>query len=326
MQAIVVEALGGPEVLTLREHPTPQPGPGHVLVRVQVIGVNFSDTERRRGTYGPPQLPYVPGNEAAGIVEAVGPDVDPSWRGRRVSFWAMRTSGAYAQFTAAPVGALFRLRDEISFEQAAALPAQGLTAYGLAHVVTSLRAGQSALVHAAAGGVGVILVQLLRRRGVRVFGTASSPAKQDIVRSLSAEALAYGPALPHQIREATKGQGVDAVFDSVGKSTQAASFAVLAPYGHLVYFGEASGTPTPVDVDKLYGRSLHLSAFCLGTDPPERWHQARQELQEWVANGSLRLRLGRSYSLADAAQAHRDLEGRLTYGKLLLRPAPLTTA
>jgi len=106
MQAIVVEALGGPEVLTLREHPTPQPGPGHVLVRNHAIGVNFSDTERRRGTYGPPQFPYVPGNEAAGIVEAVGPDVDPSWRGRRVSFWAMRTSGAYAQFTAAPVGAL----------------------------------------------------------------------------------------------------------------------------------------------------------------------------------------------------------------------------
>ncbi len=321
MRAIVVEAFGDPDVLVVRDAPVPQPQRGHVLVRVQTIGVNFSDIERRRGIYDRPPLPYIPGNEAAGTVEAVGPDVDPSWRGRRVAFWAMRTSGAYAEFTAAPAGALFMLRDDISFDQAAALPVQGLTAYGLSHVATDLQCGQTALVHAAAGGVGIVLVQLLRRRGVHVFGTASSPAKQDVIRSINAEALSYGPALADRIRDATDGRGVDAVFDSVGRSTQPASIAALAPYGHLVYFGEASGTPAPIEVDALYERSLRVSAFWLGTDPPERWHSARQHLQDWVADGTLRITVGGTYSLANAADAHRDLEARRTFGKVLLRPA-----
>jgi NADPH:quinone reductase len=322
MQAIVVDALGGPEVLRLRDQPIPNPGPGQVLVRVHVVGVNFSDTERRRGTYDPPTLPYIPGKEAAGVVEAVGPSVDPSWRGRRVSFWAMDTSGAYAQFTVAPVGALFHLRDELTFEQGATLPAQGLTAYALAEVATSLRPGQSALVHAAAGGVGQLLVQLLRRRGVRVLGTASSAAKQALVRTLGAEAFGYGPHLSDQVRAATDGRGVDAVFDSIGQSTRAVSLAVLAPHGHLVYFGEASGAPAPIDLEELYGRSLHVSAFWLATDPLERWHQARHDLQEWVTAGSLHLAIEGTYPLAQAAQAHRALESRQTSGKLLLQPAP----
>ena len=268
MQAIVVEALGGPEVLVLRDRPVPQPGPGEVLVHVHAVGVNFSDTERRRGVYDPPPLPYIPGNEAAGVVAAVGPGVDSIWRGRRVAFWAMRTSGAYAQFTVAPVGALFTLRDEITFTQGAALPTQGLTAYGLAHVMTELQPGQIALVHAAAGGVGLLLTQLLRRRGVRVFGTASSEVKQAVVQAVGAEPLPYGPDLAQRLREATDGRGVDAVFDSLGQSTRATSFAALAPYGHLVYFGEASGAPSPIEVDELYGRSLRVSAFWMGTDPP----------------------------------------------------------
>ena len=321
MQAIVVQALGGPEVLTLREHPVPRADRGHVLVRIQAIGVNFSDTERRRGTYNRPALPYIPGNEAAGVVEEVGPDVDPVWRGRRVSFWAMRTTGAYAEYAAAPVAALFHLRDEVGFEQGAALPTQGLTAYAMAEVVTTLSNGQTALVHAAAGGVGQLLVQLLRRRGVRVIGTASSPAKQKLVRALGAEGLGYGPELADQVRVATNGRGVDAVFDSVGQATRDASFAVLAAHGHLAYFGEASGAPPPVEIEELYGRSLHVSAFWLGTDPPERWHQARRDLQDWVVSGQLRLDIGRTYALAEAADAHRYLEGRQSSGKLLLAPA-----
>jgi NADPH2:quinone reductase len=321
MQAIVVHALGGPEVLTLRTLPTPEPGPGEALVRLHAIGVNFSDTERRRGVYDPPPLPWIPGNEAAGIVEGLGPGVDPAWLGRRVAFWAPRTSGTYAEYAAAPAATFFALRDDLDFSIGTALPAQGLTAYGLSHVATALSPGQTAVVHAAAGGVGALLVQLLRKRGVRVFGTASTPAKRELVGALGADPLPYGPTLPDLILGATEGHGVDAVFDSVGQATRAESFAVLGRYGHLVYFGEASGPPAPVDLEELYGRCLRVSAFWLGADPPERWHTARRELQEWVADGALRITVGQIFPLHQAAEAHRQLEGRETQGKLILAPA-----
>jgi NADPH2:quinone reductase len=320
MRAIVVHALGGPEVLALRTHPTPEPGPGEVLVRLHAIGVNFSDTERRRGVYDPPRLPWIPGNEAAGVVEGLGTGVGPEWLGRRVAFWAPRTSGTYAEYAAAPAAALFALRDDIDFPVGAALPAQGLTAYGLSHVATALTPGQTALVHAAAGGVGALLVQLLQQRGVRVFGTASSPDKRELVRGLGAAPLPYGPDLPALVQDATGGRGVDAVFDSIGQATRAESFAMLGRYGHLAYFGEASGAPAPIDLEELYGRCLKVSCFWLGADPPGRWDTARRELQEWVADGSLRITVGQSFPLEQAAEAHRRLEGRETHGKLVLTP------
>lgn len=321
MQAIVVHTLGAPEVLTLRSHPTPQPGPGEVLVRLHAVGVNFSDTERRRGVYDPPALPWIPGNEAAGTVEGVGLGVDPTWQGRRVAFWAPRTSGTYAQYAVAPAATMFSLRDDLDYPLAAALPVQGLTAYGLTHFATALSSGQTALVHAAAGGVGALLVQLLQRRGLRVFGTASTPAKRELVREFGASPLPYGPTLPDLVQEATRGRGVDAVFDSVGRATQAESLAVLGLYGHLVYFGEASGSPAPIHPDELYGRCLRVSSFWLAADPPERWNTARHELQEWVAEGSLRITVAQTYLLHQAQEAHRQLEGRATHGKLILLPA-----
>jgi NADPH2:quinone reductase len=320
MQAIVVHALGGPEVLALCTHPTPQPGPGEVLVRLHAVGVNFSDTERRRGVYDPPALPWIPGNEAAGRVEALGPGVDPAWQGRRVAFWAPRTSGTYAEYTAAPAAALFALRDDLDFPVGAALPVQGLTAYGLSHVATTLEPGQTAVVHAAAGGVGALLVQLLQKRGVQVFGTASTSAKREIVGALGATPLPYGPTMPGLILDATGGQGVDAVFDSVGQATRTESLAVLARYGHLAYFGEASGPPAPIHLDELYGRCLRVSTFWLGADPPERWNTARRDLQEWVADGSLRITVGQTFFLQQASEAHRQLESRETHGKLILIP------
>src|SRR6476619_3395332 len=201
MQAIVVHALGDPEVLTLRAHPIPAAGTGEGPVRLQAVGVNFSDTERRRGIYDPPALPWIPGNEAAGVVEAVGAGVEADWLGRRVAFWAPRTSGAYAEYTVAPANTLFSLLDGLDIAVAAALPAQGLTAYGLAHFATALTPGQTALVHAAAGGVGALLVQLLVRRGIRVFGTASSEAKRELIRELGATPLPYGPESTARIRE-----------------------------------------------------------------------------------------------------------------------------
>jgi NADPH:quinone reductase len=320
MQAIVVHALGGPEVLELRTHPTPEPGPGEVLVRLHAVGVNFSDTERRRGVYDPPELPWTPGDEAAGLVEGLGPGVDSAWLGRRVAFWAPRTSGTYAEYAAAPAAALFALHDDLSFSIGAALPAQGLTAYGLSQVATALAPGQTALVHAAAGGVGALLVQLLRQRGVRVFGTASTPAKRELVDALGAVPLPYGPTLPDLIRDATGGDGVDAVFDSIGRATRAESFAALGRYGHLAYFGEASGPPAPIDLEELYGRCLRVSCFWLGADPPEHWNTARRELQEWVADGTLRITVGQVFPLDQAPEAHRQLEGRETHGKLILVP------
>jgi NADPH2:quinone reductase len=321
MRAIVVHALGEPEVLTLGAHPVPRPGPGEVLVRLQAVGVNFSDTERRRGIYDPPTLPWIPGNEAAGVVEALGAGVEPQWLGRRVAFWAPRTSGAYAEYTVTPANTLFALLDGLDIAVAAALPVQGLTAYGLAHFATALGPGQSALVHAAAGGVGALLVQLLRRRGVRVFGTASSDAKRESVRQLGATPLSYGPELPALVRGETDGRGVDAVFDSVGQATRAESLAALGLYGHLVFFGEASGAPAPVHPDELYPRNLRVSSFWLAADPPERWSTARRELQEWVLGGQLRVTIAQLLPLAEAAEAHRRLEQRQTQGKLILLPA-----
>ncbi len=320
MQAIVVTALGGPEVLTPGSAPAPGPGPGEVLVRLHAIGVNFSDAERRRGSYDPPALPWIPGNEAAGVVAATGVGVERAWLGRRVAFWAPRTSGTYAEYACAPVTALFDLLDGVDFATAAALPVQGLTAYGLSHVATALTRGHSALVHAAAGGVGALLVQLLLERGVTVVGTGSSAGKQDFIRQLGAIPLPYGPDLPKLVRGVTGGRGVDAVFDSVGRSTQADSLAALAPYGHLVFYGEASGSPAPIHPDDLYGRSLKVSAFWLATDPPERWAEARRDLQRLVLDGRVRVKLDARYPLADAADAHRRLEQRQSMGKLVLLP------
>ena len=320
MQAIVVKALGEPEVLTLGPHPTPEPGPGQVLVRLHAIGVNFSDTERRRGVYDPPPLPWIPGNEGAGVVEAVGEGVEAGWLARRVAFWAPRTSGAYAEYAVAPASTLFSLVDEIDFTIGAALPAQGLTAYGLAHFATDLARGQSALVHAAAGGVGALLVQLLKQRGVQVFGTASSAAKRGSIRDRGAIPLPYGPVLPEFIRAATGGKGVDAVFDSVGRATQSDSLAALALYGHLVFFGESSGSPVAIHPDELYNRNLRVSSFWLAADPAARWNEARRELQELVVGGELRVAVSKTLPLAEAAEAHRLLEQRESQGKLILLP------
>lgn len=319
MRAIVARRLGEPEVLELGEAGTPSPAPGQVLVRMEFAGVNFSDTERRRGLYRIPPLPWIPGNEGGGVVEALGQGVAPAWLGARVAFWSFESSGAYAEYAVAPAHSLFGVPRGLALDTAAALPAQGLTAYGLAHYATSMQPGQSALVHAAAGGVGLLLIQMLRHREVQVFGTASSAAKLDRIRDMGAIPIPYGPEVAAAIAAVRGTPTVDVVFDSVGRATQDQSLSLLGLYGHLVFFGDSSGPPRPVDPDALYPRSLKVSSFGLAAHPPADLAHARADLMRWAEEGRLRIHIGQTLPLCDAAEAHRSLEGRLSHGKLLLR-------
>lgn len=321
MRAIVVQKLGPPEVLELGEVPVPEPGAGQVLVRLHATGVNFADTERRRGVYARPALPWTPGFEGAGEVVATGPGAAPGLAGRRVAFFAMApaTSGTYAEYAVAPAGSLFFLGEGIPFDLGAALPQQGLTAYGLAFFASTVRPGDVVLVHAAAGGVGQILVQLLRRQGARVFGTVSTPEKAAAVAALGAEPLLQGPDLPERVAEATGGRGLDRVYDSIGKATQAQSLALLAPFGELLFFGDASGPPEPIDLDHLYDRCLKVGSFGLNIDrDPAAWATARRNLLEWLEAGELKITVSRRFPLAEAAEAHRLLESRASVGKIVL--------
>jgi NADPH2:quinone reductase len=321
MPAIIVRKLGPPEVLELGEAPVPEPGPGQVLVRLHATGVNFSETERRRGVFDAPSFPWTPGFEGAGEVVAAGLGVDPGLVDRRVAFWGKppATSGTYAEYALAPAGSLFFLGDGVPFDLGAALPQQGLTAYGLAFFASTVRPGHEVLVHAAAGGTGQILVQLLRRQGARVFGTVSTPEKAAVVAALGAEPLLQGPDLPERVAEATGGRGLDRVYDSIGKATQPQSLDLLAPFGELIYFGEASGPPAPIDPDQLYDRCLKVSAFGLNVDrDPDAWTTARRQLLEWLEAGDLEITISRRLPLAEAAEAHRLLESRASVGKIVL--------
>jgi NADPH:quinone reductase len=322
MRAIVAATLGDPEVLKIAEVPRPEPARGQVLVRLHRIGVNFSDTERRRGLYANTVAPWRPGSEGAGIVEAVGEGVDPALVGERVSFWALppAVTGAYAEYAAAPVDSLFHLGDRVGFDEGAALPLQGLTAYGVVHFAAQVREGQTVLIHAAGGGVGLIAVQLARLAGARVLGTVSSEDKAKAVKAVGGEPLSYGDDLPQRVLAATQGRGVDVVLDSIGRATQQASLACLAPYGHLVHYGEASGPARPVDLEWLYYRCLKVSAFGLYLDDVESLAAARRDLLRWLEEGALRLTISRVLPLEDAAEAHRLLESRQAVGKILLSP------
>ena len=320
MRAIVVRSIGGPEVLQLADAPEPAPASGEVLVKIAAVGVNFADTERRRGIYSPPPLPWIPGREAAGVVVAAGPGVDKALAGARVAYFSPRASGSYAELATVPSSALFRFERELPFDQMAALPLQGLTAHGVLRLA-AIKPGQTALVLAAAGGVGQILVQLARRAGARVIGVVSTPEKRNAVAALGAEVIAGYEGLDEAARSLTGGRGVDVVFDSVGRATQVASLAALARYGQLMNYGDASGPPPPVDLDSLYGRSLRVGAFGLDTErDPEGANLARRDLVAALGRGELRVSVTKSFPLAHAAAAHIEIEGRRTTGKIVLIP------
>jgi NADPH2:quinone reductase len=322
MKAIRVDAFGGPEVLRLVELPDPVPGPGQLLVRVEFAGVNFIDVYHRTGLY-PNSLPLVPGMEGAGTVAAVGPDAPGFEVGARVT-WAGVT-GSYATHLLLPASRAVSLPARIEPRAAAAVMLQGITAQYLCTSTFPLEKGHTCLVHAAAGGVGLLLVQMAKRRGARVLGTVSTEEKAALARKAGLdEAILY----THEdfldaVKRLTDGRGVDVVYDAVGKSTWERSLDCLRPRGMMVFFGNASGPVPPIDPLMLSRKgSLFLTRPIMAhhiADRASLESRAGAVLSD-VAEGRLEVRVDRTFPLGEAAAAHRALEGRETAGKLLLVP------
>jgi NADPH:quinone reductase len=318
MKAIVVAAPGGPEVLQYGDLPEPKAGEGEVLVRIEAIGVNFLDVYHRTGLY-PLRLPFTPGSEAAGVVEALGSGVEGVSVGDRVAY---SNIGAYAELAAVPAEKLVPLPHGIDARTAAAVLLQGITAHYLTTSTFPLDPGDSALVHAAAGGVGGLLVQLCAKKGARVLATAST-GKLEIARDLGADVVIDYTSVDFQaeVMQRTEGRGVDVVYDSVGRSTFDGSLASLRSRGMLVMFGQSSGPVPPLDILRLSKRSLFLTRPTLAAHMATRqellWRT--DELFEAVGAG-LRVRIDRELPLEAAGEAHRLLEDRQTAGKLILIP------
>lgn len=322
MQAIRIHEYGGPEVLKLEELPTPEPGPGQALVEVAATGVNFVEIYQRMGWYKLPALPAIMGGEGAGRVLQVGPDVTDIKPGDRVA-WLGGSTGSYATHTVVAASQLAPVPEELTLEQAAAVMVQGLTAHVLAHRTYPIQAGDWVLIHAAAGGVGQLLVQMAKMRGARVIGTVSTEEKAAIARGLGADEMVLYTQQDFlvEVKRITGGQGVNAVYDSVGKDTFDRSLDSLAPLGYLVSYGQSSGFPPPLDIQRLAGgRSLFLTRPSVFTYLRSRAEllQHANAVFDWIGGGQLRVHIDRTYPLAEAAQAQIDLAGRGTTGKLLL--------
>lgn len=318
--AIRLHAPGGPDALEVDDVPTPTAGPGQLLVETAAIGVNFIDTYHRSGLY-PLQLPATLGMEAAGVVTAVGDGITSFAVGNRVA-WAMQP-GSYATRVVVNADGVVRVPPAVDLKLAAAIPLQGMTAHYLARSIVPLGAGDTALVHAGAGGVGLLLTQILRDMGIRVFTTVSSPDKAELSHAAGAEQVFGYDDFATEVRAATDGAGARIVFDGVGASTFDASLDALGVRGTMVLFGASSGPVASIDPQILNAKgSLLLGRPSLAhfiADPAELAWRA-EEIFAAVANGSLAVRIGAEFALADAADAHRALEGRTTTGKVLLIP------
>jgi len=323
VRAVVVERTGGPEVLAVSELPDPVPGAGEVLVDVDAAGLNFIDVYHREGRY-PLDLPFVLGSEGAGTVRQVGEGVADVAPGDRVA-WAMVRGTGYTTAAVVPAERLVPVPDGVSTEQAAAVLLQGMTAHFLCGSTYPVRPGDDVLVHAAAGGVGLLLTQLATARGARVVATVSTDAKAELARGAgAAEVVRYDREdVVARVRDLTGGQGVQAVFDGVGRDTFEASLDCLARRGVLVLFGASSGPVPPVDPMALQSHgSVFLTRPTLGDyvhDRAELLERAQAVLHA-VRDGRLDVRIGARYRLEDAARAHEDLQARRTTGKSLLLP------
>ena len=306
--------------MQLSEAPVPKPGPKQALVRIAASGVNFIDVYFRTGLYKA-DLPVTLGSDAAGTVEAVGEGVTEVAPGDRVAYAMVR--GSYAEYALVPAAMLVKLPEGIEIHTAAAAMLQGMTAHYLTHSTAPLKSGDTCLVHAAAGGAGGLVVQMAKMLGARVFGTVSTEEKARTAREHGVdEAILYTQTdFEAEVKRLTGGRGVDVVYDSVGKTTFEKSLNSLRPRGTLALFGQSSGPVPPFDPSILNAKgSLYLTRPSLGhylaTREELLWRAG--DVLNWVAAGRLKLRIDRTYPLADAASAHRDLEGRHTSGKLLL--------
>ena len=322
MKAIRIHAFGGPEVFRYEEVPDPAPRAGQALIAIEAIGVNFVEVYQRIGLY-PVTRPATPGSEAAGTVAAVGPGVTELRTGDRVAWQG--SPGAYAERAAVPVERLVRLPEGVSTRQGAATMLQGMTAHYLACSTWPLKPGDACLVHAAAGGVGLLLCQIAKRRGARVIGTVSTPEKAALAREAGAdEVVLYTQQdFESEVKRLTAGAGVQVVYDSVGRTTFEQSLRCLAPRGMMVLFGQSSGPVGPFDPQVLNQRgSIYLTRPMLGHYVATRAELLARanEVLGWVRDGALKLRIGRELPLSQAAEAHRLLQGRETTGKLLLIP------
>ena len=323
MRAVVVEQTGGPEALQVKDVEKPDPGPGQVLVDVAAAGVNFIDVYQRIGQY-PRQLPFLVGSEGAGTVSAVGPGVAGLAVGDRVA-WAMVDDCGYAEQAVVPADRAVVVPDGVDSETAAAVILQGMTAHFLCESTYPARSGETALLHAAAGGVGLLLTQMLTAKGVRVLATTSTEEKAELARAAgAAEVIRYTEAdVAAEVRRITDGRGVDVVYDGVGRSTFDASLDCLRARGMMVLFGASSGPVPPLDPQVLNRKgSLFLTRPSL-----THYIATREELLEragsvldQVAEGRLDVRIGGRYPLEEAGRAHEDLQGRRTTGKLLVVP------
>jgi len=322
MKAIQAKQTGGPEVLQFVDLPIPQPKPNEAVVKISASGVNFIDVYEREGRYKVP-LPFVLGQEGAGAVTAVGPEVKSVKPGDRVAWSSVR--GSYAEYAAVPAERLVQVPQGVSDQQAAAAMLQGMTAHYLSHDTFPLKRGQTALIHAAAGGVGLLLVQMAHNIGARVIATVSTDEKAKLARQAGAdEVILYTQTdFEAETKRLTDARGVDVVYDGVGKTTFEKGLNVLRPRGVMVLFGGSSGAVAPFDLVQLSQKgSLYVTRPTLAhyIAATEELRARSSDVFKMIAEGKLKLRIEHTYPLADAAQAHRDLEGRKTTGKLLLIP------
>ena len=321
MKAVQIQEYGGPEVLQYVDLPDPSPGPDQAVVEIQAVGVNFTDIYSRMGV-NPPGLPWVAGVEAAGVVREVGPGVNHVAAGDTVAYCSH--PGSYAEQALVPAWRLIKMPDGLSAQDGAAAMLQGMTAHYLCYDTYRVKNGDRVLVHSGAGGVGLLLIQMCKALGAYVYSTVSTEAKAELARGAGADhvILYTQQDFAAEISKATDGAGLQAVFDAVGKDTFDGSIACLAPRGYMVLYGQASGAVPAVDPRVLGNGSKFLTRPGLGdyTNDRSELEQRAGAVLGWVKSGELNLRVEHHFALSDAAEAHRQLAGRATTGKIILTP------
>ena len=322
MKVMQIDEYGGPEALVYRDIADPAPGTGEASVEIQAVGVNFTDTYSRAGINPVPRLPWIIGVEAAGVVRSVGPEVSEVSEGDEVVFCTV--PGCYAERVVTPSWRLIKRPAGLDARAGAAVMLQGMTAHYLCYSTYPVQRDDRVLIHAGAGGTGLLLTQMVKHLGGYVFSTVSTEAKAELSRGAGADqVIIYTQQdFADQIKKATDGEGVQVVYDSVGKTTFDQSITCLARRGYMVLYGQASGAPPPMDPRILGGGSLFLTRPGLGdyTETRDQLEKRASDVLNWVKSGQLKLRVEHVFPLAEAAEAHRQLEGRATTGKILLIP------